>query len=132
MPKLSERAVLLGGFLLLASGVPLVGCGGGSEADRAYVGGECTATADCGDSALACLTNFRGGYCGIVDCTGDADCLEGSICVTQGNTNYCFLVCNDKAECNTNRTAANESNCSSNIVRVDGGTQRACVPPSGT
>jgi hypothetical protein len=45
--------------------------------------------------------------------------------------NYCFRACVDKAECNANRGPEVESNCSSNITRVDGGETKACVPPSG-
>ncbi|MBT8468891.1 MAG: hypothetical protein KJN97_09095 [Deltaproteobacteria bacterium] len=48
-----------------------------------------------------------------------------------GAENYCFRVCQDKPECNRNRTAENESNCSANVVFVDGpGDRKACVPPS--
>ena len=87
----------------------------------------------CANDKLTCLTQFKGGYCGASGCTSDAVCPEGSICVTHTDrVNYCFLVCVDKTECNVNRTAVNESNCSANITRVDGGSQKACVPPSGS
>ena len=50
--------------------------------------------------------------------------------MTQEGTNYCFLVCNEKEDCNQNRSGENEANCSSNITRVGGGSEKACVPPS--
>jgi len=111
-----------------------VGCGGGSESDALGVGAECTVTADCnGDDGQACLTQFKGGYCGEVGCTGDADCAADAACVTHTDgMNYCFRLCVDKVECNANRTPENESNCSSNITFVDPPQNRkACVPPSG-
>lgn len=124
-------------FLIGVFGFPLA-CGGGSgtAADQAGVGSECTKTSDCDQSKFvqACLLNFAGGYCGIKDCTGDADCPDGSLCVehTDG-TNYCFLECQDKSDCNINRSSANESNCSSNITFTDpqSSNTKACVPPSG-
>ncbi|MDF1565623.1 MAG: hypothetical protein P1V51_21475 [Deltaproteobacteria bacterium] len=110
----------------------LPGCG--NNADDLGVAGECTATADCdpdGDLGLTCLTGFKGGYCGLQGCTADADCPEPSICVTHDDSvNYCFRTCTDKSECNANRSADNEANCSSSITRVEGGSDKACVPPS--
>ena len=117
-------------FVLFA--VMLGACG--VQADKLGVGAECTKNEDCNqDNKQSCLTNFKGGYYGSADCTGDADCPTGSTCVTHTDSkNYCFRTCNDKTECNANRTAANESNCSANITLVDGtkGT-KACVPPAG-
>ena len=47
--------------------------------------------------------------------------------------NYCFRTCVDKPDCNENRDAENESNCSSSVTFVDGANGRkACVPPSST
>ena len=117
----------------------LFACGDDStEADRIGVGAECSTNEDCPPQdglALECLTQFDGGYCGRVDCSGDVDCPEGSACVTQEEgaqaANYCFRVCRDKPECNENRTEENASNCSSNVVFVDDrGERKACVPPS--
>ena len=102
----------------------------GNDADDERIGAECTSNGACENEELSCLTQFKGGYCGASACTGNADCPEGSICVTQGAANYCFRTCEDKAECNKHRTVENESNCSSNITRVSGGTEKACVPPS--
>jgi hypothetical protein len=120
------------------------GCGGddGTEADRIGVGAECTADpggdppSTCPivemDVQLECLTQFKGGYCGLEDCTGDTGCPEGSACVAHDDgNNYCFRVCTDKPECNRNRSAENESNCSANITFVEEPQDRkACVPPS--
>jgi hypothetical protein len=107
-----------------------MGCG--NDADDARIGAECTANSQCENEELTCLTQFKGGYCGASGCTKNADCLDGSICVTQAGANYCFRTCTDKAECNTHRSVENESNCSSNITRVETGSQKACVPPSGS
>jgi hypothetical protein len=106
-----------------------------TEADRQYVGGQCASNDDCnqeGEFPQSCLTQFKGGYCGLEDCLGDVDCPEASACVAHTDgMNYCFRVCSDKAQCNRNRDLENESNCSSNIDFVDGADGRkACVPPS--
>jgi hypothetical protein len=125
---------------LSASGLVL-GCGDSeeTEADRIGVGAQCDDAAECEsadeDINLECLTQFTGGYCGLEGCEGDADCPEGSACVTHGDgggeSNYCFRLCQDKPECNRNRDEANWSNCSANVVFVDGKQDRkACVPPS--
>lgn len=118
-------------WILMAAAVAvagLVGCG--DDANDQRIGAECTGTAQCENEALTCLTQFKGGYCGASGCTSNAGCPEGSICVAQGGTNLCFLVCEDKTDCNQNRSAENESNCSSSITRVEPGSQKACVPPS--
>ena len=45
--------------------------GSGTMADRYGVGAECASDDDCEQTALgvaeSCLTEFKGGYCGIVD-----------------------------------------------------------------
>ena len=114
------------------------GCGGssGTEADRIGVGGECTDSAECEspdeDITLSCLTQFTGGYCGLEGCEGDVNCPEGSACIAyEDGNNYCFRICNDKPECNANRSVENEANCSANVEFVDDRAERkACVPPS--
>lgn len=116
----------------------LLGCGdsGETEADRIGVGAECTASAECEsadeDITLECLTQFKGGYCGLEGCEGDADCPEGSACVTHSDSNnYCFRLCADKPDCNRRRSAENESNCVGSIDFVDPRNERkACEPPS--
>lgn len=105
----------------------------GSDADRLGVGGTCNAEDTCpanDDFTLACLPGFKGGYCGLTGCEKNADCPETSICVAHEGANYCFRTCEDKSECNENRSADSESNCSSSIERVDAGKSKACVPPS--
>jgi hypothetical protein len=107
----------------------------GDDADSVGIAAECSKDDDCNqdtDPPLECLRDFRGGYCGLSGCTGNVDCPEDGICVTHTDGfNYCFRICTDKeADCNANRSSANLANCSSNITRVDGGTQKACVPPS--
>lgn len=107
-------------------------CGDETEADRRGVGAECQSNADCTEANQVCLTNFKGGYCGVAGCTVDEDCPGGSACVTHTDAvNYCFLVCTAKDQCNVNRTAANESNCSSSITWADEDQGKACVPSSG-
>lgn len=107
------------------------GCGDGSEADRKGVGAECAADEDCLDTAPTCL-DFKGGYCGVDDCTVDTDCPSGSGCVTHTDgVNYCFLICDTKANCNANRSVESEANCASNVTWVEAKASKACVPPSG-
>ena len=132
---------VLSGLMVVGA---VAGCGGdeGTVADRIGVGAECTVDPSADppstcpvvemDVQLDCLTQFKGGYCGLEGCTGDVECPDGSACIahTDGE-NYCFRVCQDKPECNRNRSADNESNCSANIVFVDDRNERkACVPPS--
>lgn len=119
--------------------IAIAGCGGGSgggtPADQIGVGAECTADNQClqTDTIVQhCLTEFKGGYCGLKGCTKNADCPFGSLCVTEGATNYCFRECTDKSECNLNRSAANASNCSSSTTLVEPKTgAKVCLPPSG-
>lgn len=107
-----------------------VACRHGTEADELGVGAECSATGDCLEGQ-ECLTQFKGGYCGLSGCLDDLDCPEASACVTHDDgNNYCFRICVDKSECNVNRGPDVESNCSSNVTFADGGGGKACVPPS--
>jgi hypothetical protein len=116
----------------------LIGCsnddnGPASEAQRRGVGAECTKTGDCMSAGTSCLTQFRGGYCGLANCTSDTDCPAGSACVAHDDgTKYCFLVCVDKVDCNLGRSEANAANCVANISFVSGAKdKKACVPPNG-
>jgi hypothetical protein len=105
----------------------------GDDADDLGVGAQCTNNDQCdADTNQVCL-QFKGGYCGMMGCTGDADCPDKSACITHtDNTNYCFRICGDKPDCNANRSVENEANCSSNVTFVNGANGRkACVPPSG-
>jgi hypothetical protein len=102
------------------------------DADDLGVGAQCTSNDECdADTNQTCLA-FKGGYCGLQGCTHDADCPDKSACImhTDG-INYCFRTCVDKVDCNANRDADNEANCSSSVTFVDGDMGRkACVPPS--
>jgi len=128
-------------FCFFLLGLSTIACGNdnppyvGTPADLIGVGAQCKTDADCLRTEAGvqhCLTEFKGGYCGLKGCTKSADCPAGSGCVTYSTgTTYCFRICTDKSECNLNRTPDIESNCSSNVNFVDGkpGT-KACVPPS--
>lgn len=136
------RASNLSSTLLLLT--LLLGCGDDdpTDADRVGVGAMCAVMDDClqpdppcdagpGCFPQQCLTQFAGGYCGIEACTSNAECPDGSACVAHDDGhNYCFRRCTDKAECNVNRDADHESNCSSNVTFVEPTSGKACVPPS--
>ena len=110
------------------------GCSdGGTEADKLGIGAACAAANDCADNQQ-CLTQFKGGYCGMSDCHSDADCPEASACVNHDDgKNYCFRVCSTKTDCNANRGADDEANCSSSVTFVEAANKgKACVPPSGS
>lgn len=121
----------------------LCACGDedGSEADRLGVGASCENNDVCAVDQ-ACLTEFKGGYCGVQGCEDDTDCPAGSACVTDdgfsadgglNSNNYCFLICDTKTDCNRNRSVEDESNCSSSIDFIDDTLNRkACIPPSGS
>jgi hypothetical protein len=118
--------------LIALVAIALGGCGG-SEADELGIGAQCAKTEDCNTKTQQVCLPFKGGYCGLMGCTHDADCVEDSACIrhTDG-INYCFRTCIDKPECNANRDPANEANCSSSADFVDGAMGRkACVPPTG-
>jgi len=118
----------------LRLGVPLaflLACG--SSADELGIGAQCTSSDECdADTHQTCLTQFKGGYCGLEGCAHDTDCPPDSACVAHDDgNNYCFRVCAVKADCNANRATDNEANCESSITFVDGAMNRkACVPPS--
>lgn len=112
------------------SSLALVACDGGSEAQRRGIGASCSNNDECSEVGQRCL-DFKGGYCGIMGCSANT-CPSGSLCVTaDDNNNYCFLVCATKEDCNRDRSAGVEANCSSDITSVDETNEKACVPPSG-
>jgi hypothetical protein len=119
--------------VLLSIGLTACADDGETAADKAGIGAECAAAADCEEAGQSCLTQFKGGYCGVADCTADAACPSGSRCVTHTDgTNYCFRECIDKVDCNRHRTVANEANCVGSITFVDAAHKgKACEPPSG-
>lgn len=123
---LTHRLFLVAFPCLLLS---LAACG--DDADDLGVGAQCTQASECGENQQ-CLTQFKGGYCGLAGCKANADCPDASACVTHSDgKNYCFRVCKDKGECNANRSGDNASNCSSNITFASGKKEgKACVPPS--
>jgi hypothetical protein len=123
--KLSIRWILCGLI------VGLCGCGSGqSPANQLGVGADCTMSSECTQPGQVCLTEFKGGYCGISGCLHDTDCPQGSACVTDNQTNFCFLVCAQKTDCNLNRSVANEADCTSALPFVDGAMNRkVCRPP---
>lgn len=108
----------------------LIGCGG-DNADDLGIGAECAVNEDCDiDTGQSCL-DFKGGYCGLEGCLVHADCPENSACVAHDDgINYCFRICDDKADCNENRAVENEANCSSSVDFVEPIAAKACVPPS--
>jgi hypothetical protein len=125
-----KRGLLLALFLFIWAA-----CGDDdTEADRLGVGAQCENTDQCDpDIDLLCLPQFKGGYCGLQGCEGDADCPEASACILhEDGETYCFRICVDKPDCNEHRDLENEANCSSSADFVDGANGRkACVPPSG-
>ncbi|MDY0001959.1 MAG: hypothetical protein RBU30_11735 [Polyangia bacterium] len=120
--------------LVTMAGLALAFCGDDDNANDRMIGAECSVPADCDDDnddtlPLDCITAFAGGYCGDASCIATTDCPTGSACVDYEGTNYCFLTCKDKADCNKHRSAVNESNCSSNYPPVDV-SSKVCIPPS--
>ncbi len=133
MTRLSLRIFVISvTFGLLSAAVAACG-NSGSEATQRGVGAACTTDSECTEMGQSCL-DFKGGYCGLEGCNGDADCPGGSACITHTDSvNYCFLVCEQKADCNVNRSVEDEANCVSSVTWVDGDMGRkACEPPSGT
>lgn len=104
---------------------------GGNDADDLGIGAQCSVDDDCDlEGGQACLS-FKGGYCGLEGCLSNADCPENSGCVAHTDgINYCFRLCDDKADCNANRDLDNEANCSSSVDFVEPTNAKACVPPS--
>jgi hypothetical protein len=119
--------------MLYALFIALCGCGGSnqSQANRLGVGADCTMSSACTEPGQVCLTQFKGGYCGVSGCLHDTDCPQGSACVTDGQANYCFLVCSQKTDCNLHRSGADESDCTSSLTFLGGTMNRkVCRPPS--
>ncbi len=121
-------------YPLLLAAFFMTGCDDdqGSDAIRLGVGAECNVNAECATEGTECLTQFRGGYCGLSPCDANQDCPSGSLCVVHDDgAHYCFLSCVTKSDCNGSRSIENESNCTSSVVFVEPTESRACVPPSG-
>jgi hypothetical protein len=138
--KCALSCVLLVGFSALAG----AGCGdddadgSGNAAVRRGVGAACDDDSDCKNDTV-CLTEFKGGMCGIADCTASSQCPNGSVCVADPDfaRNFCLLVCDAKSDCNVHRPVADEANCSSTLNEIesaDGGAgndPKVCRPPNG-
>ena len=128
--------------LLVACSIA-VACGGDddsgtptSEAARRGVGSACKADTDCTEAGQVCLTDFKGGMCGIADCTMTSECPTGSVCVGDPDLarNFCLLVCIDKPDCNVHRSIDEEANCTSTLNQIDAKTgmdPKVCQPPVG-
>ena len=121
--RLSRLACSLLLFLSLA------GCS--DDANDRGVGAQCVMDTECTEEGQRCLTQFKGGYCGLSGCGGDVDCPDGSACITEDDgTRYCFLTCADKSDCNDNRSLENEASCVSSLPFVDGANGRKVCRPS--
>ena len=109
----------------------LVAAGCGDDADELGIGATCVFGDKCSDGQM-CLVQFKGGYCGLVGCNANAACPENSACVTHSDGKaYCFRTCFDKVDCNANRPADLEANCSSSVVFISGKKEgKVCLPPS--
>jgi len=127
--------------IFLAASLFAVACGddsddSGSEAVRRGVGAACNGDSDCTEEGQVCLTEFKGGMCGIADCTSSSACPSGSVCVADPDfsRNYCLLVCDMKEDCNVHRPG-DDANCSSTLNEIDGGgagnDPKVCRPPNG-
>ena len=120
--------------LMLALAFVLPACGDDDDpADALGIGAACTATSKCGDNQ-SCLTQFKGGYCGSVDCKSNDDCPGSSACVVHDDgKSYCFRTCTDKIQCNANRDVTVESNCVGSVTFASGKKEgKVCEPPSGS
>lgn len=111
-------------------------CGDDSTAVQRGIGAACASSAECTEMGQMCLTQFRGGMCGIADCTASSQCPAGSVCVSDPDLarNFCLLTCLDKPDCNVHRSVEVEANCSSTLNQLDppeGGTgPKVCRPPN--
>jgi hypothetical protein len=135
------RASILS-VLLIASALA-VACGDGeddasdNEAVRRGVGAACTSSSECTEEGQVCLTQFKGGMCGIADCTSSSECPTGSVCVADPDLaqNFCLLVCDMRTDCNVHRPVDDEANCSSTLNAIDEpdagpNDPKVCRPPS--
>ncbi len=92
------------------------------------VGARCSSAADC-DPDLECVTSFHGGYCTMRDCTVNADCPGGTLCVTVGDENFCHRPCATASDCSLCRNADSPATCRDDVTFAeDGTTGSVCVP----
>ena len=87
---------------------------------------------DCTETGQSCLTQFKGGYCGVAGVHGGRGVpARLRVRTHDDGMNYCFLICNVKADCNRSRGADVEANCSSTAVLLEAPKDRkVCSPPS--
>jgi hypothetical protein len=107
--------------------------GGGSDNRKVCVPTDCNVGATCatdGDCAanLACILDFRGGYCGARDCQSDDDCPGDAACVTDSATNYCLRACNGASDCSLCRGAGYEAACTSDVTVAGASSGTVCLP----
>jgi hypothetical protein len=110
--------------------------GGGSQNRKVCVPGDCGVGAACvGDvdckAPLTCMTGFKGGYCGVKDCTTNAQCPADSLCVKHSDAvGYCYLKCTAATTCSFCRPPAYAAACSDQVTFLEAGTTGSvCVPP---
>jgi hypothetical protein len=108
--------------------------GGGSDNRKICVPGDCNVGESCGadvDCApgLACVLDFRGGYCGKKGCASSSECPNGSRCVTNGDGNYCLRTCQGPADCQLCRGADVAAACTAEVTYAQPGESGSvCVP----
>jgi hypothetical protein len=137
-------------FITVVSMLALLGLASGCHSDRVEadlvgVGAQCATSADCpevdfeGDAGvmrLQCLTTFNGGYCGLADCSSNAECPGGSVCIAHDDPagSFCFRSCTNKPECNANRDVNHEANCNGGADPQDPADEasigKVCYPSS--
>lgn len=93
------------------------------------VGAACKATTDCADG-LTCELALQDGYCTVKDCTANAGCPEGTLCVTsETGTNYCMKSCQGPTDCTFCRGYNDDVACSAEVTFAEAGTTGSvCVP----
>jgi hypothetical protein len=109
--------------------------GGGSDNRKVCVPGDCGVGASCAADAdcapdLTCDTAFGGGYCGARDCASDGDCPADSLCIDNGDFNYCARTCATEGDCSFCRPADVAASCTSDVQYVGAGGTSVCVAPS--
>jgi hypothetical protein len=91
----AHRARIMVAFLGI---VTAVGCGsGGVGTEGDVVGGPCSEGDCAGGSSCLVATMYPGGTC-TVDCTTQADCPDGTVCV-QESGGTCLLACDSADDC---------------------------------
>ena len=117
----------------LVIAVLTLGCGdGGTEAQRRGVGAACDDTHECTETGQACLTQFKGGYCGVAKLHDGRD-LSAGLRVRHARRRDELLLPGLQREGGLNRSRAVdvEANCSSTAVLVeDPKDRKVCSPPS--